>query len=638
MVQLAWRTARVLLTSAHAHGRLVSSDAPPLPPSSVLRRLKEELDSRVVGQSEVKQAILLGLVAKEHVYVEGPPGVAKTLMAEAAASATGSSVYAYQFHRDSRLDELVGDRVVVREPMGPGTEVIRQTTRKGGLLTADICVLDDISRAPGEALNVLLRLLNERRWTDGSPIPLVSAIATANPPRDDYFNEPLDPANLDRFTLQVKASGLVQRKSWHDAARVVEQFGSMPHTMSSAALQDGGGVDGIEAAETQITNSNSAVQTVELPVLHAAHRSVAVPRRVQQLILSLLAELVTEHGCTPANSLLTDRTFLVKAPRVMQAAALLDGRSVCEPADLRVLSLLTTFRVPEKVQAMMEEIINQVLQRDSENGDDSDETGRNDSNSASTQQQHRQESQDEEERKREEQRRQERDEMFKAMSDVSHLPSLQLPSSTPGRSGRVVSQTSHPCLQPQEGGLLRSDGVEKSGAAWSMQHKYPRVHDALKKLSASIMTGGDVPSQNLDCETISNMDALLKIFGGKQQRANMEEVAHHGGQPRRWRRMAGIEGLEDCEPVESAIWCQNVNPQMPRTVQRERQARGGSLAIVRDVSASMWGMHSKWTSSVILRLIELTRYDGGATNVDCMLLSDTNCLVFKADPYAVGLH
>ena len=97
---------------------------------------------------------------------------------------------------------------------------------KGGILTADICVLDDISRAPGEALNVLLRLLNERRWTDGEGIPLVSAIATANPAREDYFNEPLDPANLDRFTLQVQASGLVHRKDWQDAARVVEAFGT----------------------------------------------------------------------------------------------------------------------------------------------------------------------------------------------------------------------------------------------------------------------------------------------------------------------------------------------------------------------------------------------------------------------------
>ena len=50
-----------------------------------------------------------------------------------------------------------------------------------------------------------------------------------------------------------------------------------------------------------------------------------------------------------------------------------------------------------------------------------------------------------------------------------------------------------------------------------------------------------------------------------------------------------------------------VTPNLPRTIQRERVARGGALAIVRDISHSMWGVHSKWASSVILRLIELTR-------------------------------
>ena len=50
-----------------------------------------------------------------------------------------------------------------------------------------------------------------------------------------------------------------------------------------------------------------------------------------------------------------------------------------------------------------------------------------------------------------------------------------------------------------------------------------------------------------------------------------------------------------------------MTPNLPRTIQRERVARGGALAIVRDISHSMWGVHSKWASSVILRLIELTR-------------------------------
>ena len=54
-------------------------------------------------------------------------------------------------------------------------------------------------------------------------------------------------------------------------------------------------------------------------------------------------------------------------------------------------------------------------------------------------------------------------------------------------------------------------------------------------------------------------------------------------------------------------FCGQVTPNLPRTIQRERVARGGALAIVRDISHSMWGVHSKWASSVILRLIELTR-------------------------------
>ena len=80
----------------------------------------------------------------------------------------------------------------------------------------------------------------------------------------------------------------------------------------------------------------------------------------------------------------------------------------------------------------------------------------------------------------------------------------------------------------------------------------------MQRMGMSMMTGGDAPTLNLDRETVSNMDSLLRVFGGRQQRSNMEEVAHHGGQPRRWRRQIGLEGLEDCEPVESAIWCSAV--------------------------------------------------------------------------------
>jgi uncharacterized protein with von Willebrand factor type A (vWA) domain len=68
-----------------------------------------------------------------------------------------------------------------------------------------------------------------------------------------------------------------------------------------------------------------------------------------------------------------------------------------------------------------------------------------------------------------------------------------------------------------------------------------------------------------------------------------------------------FDDIDDTDPVESSIWYDNVNPQLPRMLLRERFDRGGELAILRDISSSMAGVYSKWASSVILRLVELAK-------------------------------
>ena len=136
-------------------------------------------------------------------------------------------MFYYQSHRDTRLAELVGDEVILREPAPDGGrgEVVRQSTVRGGVLAAELVVLDDVSRAPGEALNVLLQILNERTY-GGAPLPLRTAIATGNPTEDDlHYNEPLDPATLDRFTLHLRAEGMIGGgRDWDGARRVVELY------------------------------------------------------------------------------------------------------------------------------------------------------------------------------------------------------------------------------------------------------------------------------------------------------------------------------------------------------------------------------------------------------------------------------
>lgn len=304
-----------------------------------LKPLRDLLDARIVGHDDVKRALLLGLVCREHVYLEGPPGAAKTLMAELVARGSALRFFFYQFHRDTRLTELLGDVVLERRPVEGGERIV-QRIEPGGLLTCEVCVLDDISRAPGEALNVLLRILNERRYGDAA-LPLLSAIATGNPVSDEYYNEPLDPANLDRFTIQLRVPGLLQSGDDELARRLVERFA--------------------EDAGLDAPDASPVVEREVFEQLYRALPEVRVPAPLIDALFGVLRALVEEHELRDDNSLLTDRTFLVKALKLLRGRALLAGREQVELEDLRVLEWMTTFRVPAEVHARVPELIARVL-------------------------------------------------------------------------------------------------------------------------------------------------------------------------------------------------------------------------------------------------------------------------------------
>jgi MoxR-like ATPase len=485
-----------------------------------LAQIRREMDDYVVGHDDVKEAILLGLVAREHIYLEGPPGTAKTMLAEVTSGAAELKFFFYQLHRDTRLAELVGDTVIFREQEKSGGEVIRQMNRKGGVLTAEICVLDDISRAPGEALNVLLRILNERKFGDDR-IPLLTAIATGNPTKDDYYNEPLDPANLDRFTIQMRTLGLLQRNKWEEAAKVIDRYADDHLSQEPPHL----------------------VTRVVLDTATAALPKVDLTAEVKQLLLELLSVLLNDYGLTDKNSLITDRTFLVKAVKILKAKAILEGRNHCIPEDLYVLKYITTFRIPEELHNRLEDIINELLRK-----------------------------------KKVEPEEQE---------DVEQMTQAQSEQQTEGQP-RTDYTAQEATVDHRKQQLELGDMVQQT-------------------LSPNSDDGGDNSELNLDNETIENIEVLLKVLKGRMERNSAEKVPHPGGQPRKWRRMQAFDDILDTDPAESSIWYDNINPLLPRILLRERNDRGGELAILRDISSSMAGIYSKWASSVILRLVEMSR-------------------------------
>ncbi len=266
-------------------------------------------------------------------------------MAEIVARGSDLDFFFYQLHRDTRLSELCGDVVLERRPLPEsegGGERIHQRIEPGGLLTAEVCVLDDISRAPGEALNVLLRILNERKFGEES-IPLISAIATSNPMREEYYNEPLDPANLDRFAIQLRVRGLLQGGEATLAATLVDRFvrGEVVEQPETEPVCDRGVFDGA----------------------FAALQRVKVPPRLKDALLEVYRTLVFDYDCNDTNSLLTDRSFLVKAIKLLRGRAFLAGREEATNDDLGVLHWMTTFRVPEEVHEKVPEIVERAAAR-----------------------------------------------------------------------------------------------------------------------------------------------------------------------------------------------------------------------------------------------------------------------------------
>jgi MoxR-like ATPase len=485
-----------------------------------LGQIRSEMDKFVVGHDDVKEAILLGVIAREHIYLEGPPGTAKTMLAEITSEAAELEFFFYQLHRDTRLAELVGDTVIFREQEQSGGEIIRQMNRKGGILTAEICVLDDISRSPGEALNVLLRVLNERKF-GGDRIPLLTAIATGNPTKDDYYNEPLDPANLDRFTLQMRTLGLLQRNNWQEAARVVDLYANTIGTPEAAPKVD----------------------RLVLDKAFASLPKVDLTEPVKQLLLEFLNVLLNDYGCNDSNSLLTDRTFLVKAVKILKAKAVLEGRDRCVPEDLFVLKYMTTFRIPEELHNRIEDIINELLRKKKVEPEDAED----------------------------------------------------------------IEQMSQAQSEEQSEGQPRTDYTAQEATVDHRKQQLELGDMVQQTLSPNAEDGSNNHELNLDQESIENIDVLMKALKGRMERNVAEKVPHLGGQPRKWRRMTTFNDLLDTDPVESAVWYDHISPQLPRVLLRERYDRGGDLAILRDISSSMAGIYSKWASSVILRLLELAR-------------------------------
>ncbi|MDX1584192.1 MAG: MoxR family ATPase [Thermoanaerobaculia bacterium] len=163
-----------------------------------LSRLRQEIGRTVIGQRELVDRLLIALLIRGHILVEGLPGLAKTLAVKTLASAIDASFKRLQFTPDLLPADITG--TLIYEPRQGSF------TPRFGPIFANLVLADEVNRAPAKVQSALLEAMQERQVTIGEtthelPDPFV-VIATQNPIEHEGTYT-LPEAQVDRFVMKV---------------------------------------------------------------------------------------------------------------------------------------------------------------------------------------------------------------------------------------------------------------------------------------------------------------------------------------------------------------------------------------------------------------------------------------------------
>lgn len=157
-----------------------------------------EVKKSIVGQDNLLERLLVALLARGHVLVEGVPGLAKTLAINALAQAIGGTFQRIQFTPDLVPADVVGTRIY-HQPSGE----FRVTP---GPVFANLLLADEINRAPAKVQSALLEVMQERQVTIGRetlPVPDPFLVMATQNPIESEGTYPLPEAQVDRFMMKV---------------------------------------------------------------------------------------------------------------------------------------------------------------------------------------------------------------------------------------------------------------------------------------------------------------------------------------------------------------------------------------------------------------------------------------------------
>ncbi|MBK9338196.1 MAG: MoxR family ATPase [Lewinellaceae bacterium] len=180
-------------TDVEALNKLVQAE------SAFLEKLKAATAQVIVGQQDMLDRLLIGLLTKGHILLEGMPGLAKTLAIKTLAQAVDARFSRIQFTPDLLPADVVGTMIY--------NPAKAEFTVRRGPIFANFVLADEINRAPAKVQSALLEAMQERQVTIGTETfkldePFL-VLATQNPIEQEG-TYPLPEAQVDRFLLKIK--------------------------------------------------------------------------------------------------------------------------------------------------------------------------------------------------------------------------------------------------------------------------------------------------------------------------------------------------------------------------------------------------------------------------------------------------
>jgi len=300
-------------------------------------RISAEIAKVVVGQQEGVTHLLVGLLARGHVLMEGVPGLAKTLLAKTLAYILKAEFTRIQFTPDLMPADILGTHIF---DLQSRTFHLRQ-----GPIFTEILLGDEINRAPPKTQSALLEAMEERQVSiDGKTLPLSESfmvVATQNPIEQEG-TYPLPEAQLDRFLMKI----VLDYPSEGEEREILGKYG----TSSEAHDLEGAGLARLAGGDTVVRFRQRVSQV-----------------RVEEGIVAYVQRLLTRTRRSPHLHLGVSPRGGIALLRTSQCLAAVRGRDFVVPDDIKEMALaVLRHRVILRPEAELEgltpdRVISQIL-------------------------------------------------------------------------------------------------------------------------------------------------------------------------------------------------------------------------------------------------------------------------------------